>query len=80
MIDDIISTLKMVGISFSGPYECNRLRNLSAYTSYQLDISGMKNLNQWMRFIGFRNPKHLVKLRERDLISSSRIPPPGLSH
>ena len=34
----------------------------NGFMIYQLDIYGRENLDKWMKFIGFSNPKHLTKI------------------
>ncbi len=63
MVDDICNTLSKIGINFAGPYLRNRKRNDSPCITYELDINGHKNFELWMKHIGFRNPKHLKKIK-----------------
>ncbi len=37
------------------------LRYNRNYLTYDIDISGKNNLNNWIKLIGFSNPKHLTK-------------------
>lgn len=77
MIEEICEVLSECDISFCGPYERNRKRNGSHYTTYQIDINGINNFEKWMDQIGFRNQKHLKKIsegRKRLLPSESPLP------
>lgn len=71
LIEDICSVLKKLEIKFCGPYTRNRSRNANAYVSYQLDINGHKNFELWMKHIGFRNKKHLDKIKKGGIIPRS---------
>jgi hypothetical protein len=62
MINQISTILLKIGIKVAGPYQRNRFRNNSPYTTYQIDINGHRNFELWMKHIGFRNIKHLKKI------------------
>ncbi len=64
LVNQIQEILDEIGIKYNcSSYKRtdNRFRKKS-YTDYKLDINGRDNLDKWMGEIGFRSPKHLVKL------------------
>lgn len=71
LVKDICFVLDQLGIKYCGPYTRNRIRNRNAYTSYQIDINGHKNFDLWMKNIGFRNHKHLNKIKKWSLSPKS---------
>ncbi len=65
-IKEISLELKRLGFAFYEVYnyrqEDNRFR--SGYSLInRIEINGKKNLEKWMKYIGFWNPKHLRKIK-----------------
>ncbi len=80
MIKDICKVLTLIGISYCGPYQRNRSRKGTPYVSYQMDIVGHNNFSMWMKWIGFRNPRHLSKIkinRKEEIIHPPFQSPPS---
>lgn len=61
LILDVKMILDRLNINFYY-YERLRTNNLGQFYFYCLDINGKKNLEIWMKNIGFRNKKHLDKI------------------
>nr|MBA4404956.1 hypothetical protein [Nanoarchaeum sp.] len=61
LILDVKTILNRLDINFYY-YERSRINNLGQSYFYCLDINGKKNLEIWMKNIGFRNKKHLDKI------------------
>lgn len=75
MIKDICDVLDILSIKYCGPYIRKRITRLGKpYTNYELDILGHENLWLWMKYVGFRNEKHLKKWR---MANPPLVPPPG---
>ena len=64
LINEVCKILSKLGINYCGPYQRNRFRNNTPFTTYEIDINGHKNLELWMDKISFRNPKHLNKIKK----------------
>jgi len=76
MITDLTRTLNSLGINYSGPYKRNRWRNDTKCITYQIDVNGHKNVKKWLNKIGFRNPKHIKKLKKEGFeVPPLMIPP-----
>jgi len=43
-------------------YELIKIVNGKKFNSYQIELYGKNNLNLWLKYIGFSNPKHLTKI------------------
>jgi len=71
LIDDICLVLQRIGIRYCGPYRRDRVRNNTPCITYQIDINGHKNFSIWMNKIGFRNQKHLKKIKRK----AQELPP-----
>jgi len=71
IIKDICSVLQRIGIKYCGPYRRDRVRNNTPCITYQIDINGHKNFSIWMNKIGFRNQKHLKKIKRK----AQELPP-----
>ncbi len=64
LFNDVISLLSNLNIKCA-KLEYKRLDKRYAdriFMRYDIDINGVKGLNNWMEKIGFRNPKHLSKI------------------
>ncbi|MBD3248683.1 hypothetical protein GF336_01435 [Candidatus Woesearchaeota archaeon] len=62
IIEDIQIILDNIGITYCKQI-VNKKNSFSKFTHYRLEINGKRNLNLWIKFIGFSNPKHLTKIK-----------------
>jgi len=74
LIEDVCHVLNQLEIKYCGPYCRNRERSGSKYKSYQIDINGHENFDKWMKNIGFRNSKHLKKIKREFGKNAYQIP------
>ncbi len=64
MLEDLCNIFQKLNMTYCGPYNRSRIRNGVPYVTYQLDLNGRANFKIWMEKIGFRNPKHLNKVKK----------------
>lgn len=61
LIKGISIELKNLGLSVKTKFDVKRIRKGKENTEHVLKLYGRKNLEIWMKIIGFWNPKHLTK-------------------
>ena len=59
---DILDNLS-IGYNCSVCTTTDERFNKKNYRSYKIDINGRENLHKWLSEVGFRSPKHIVKLK-----------------
>jgi len=62
IIEDIKIILQRIGINYL-EYFIDRQTNFGHKQTYRIEILGKKNLQVWMNLVGFKNPKHLTKIK-----------------
>lgn len=62
LIEDIEVILKRLGMNY---YKQTKLTKnaFGSFVHHRLEIDGKKNLDKWIKLIGFSNPKHLTKIK-----------------
>ena len=58
---DVKSLLTALGFLFTSSRRERYDNRFGTYVGYQIDINGVKRLNQWMQLISFKNQRHLGK-------------------
>lgn len=63
LLRNIAKYISMFGIEVKTKFNVRRKRNDKELIEHQLVIYGKHNLEKWMNYIGFSNPKHLSKYK-----------------
>ena len=61
LVQDIEAALKKLGFSLSLRYDVLRVREGKEHTEHIVKVCGGNQLRNWMKLIGFNNPKHESK-------------------
>lgn len=61
LIEDLTSSLEKLGFNVTTQFDVKRERNGKINVEHRLQILGTKQIEKWMKLIGFWNPHHMSK-------------------
>ncbi|MBL7160283.1 MAG: hypothetical protein ISS93_00330 [Candidatus Aenigmarchaeota archaeon] len=74
IIQQVAFELNCLGFSFCRYVDIVDDGTGKKHVGYKIDLNGKRNLEKWMKLIGFNNPKHLLKVaRCRDIYAKGKV-------
>lgn len=63
LIEDVKNILILLGFKIYTQFDCkeHNIKTKKIYIKHSIYLSGRKNLDLWIKKIGFKNPKHITK-------------------